>query len=132
MEQEVDILILRYLNNEMKVEEKFAFENRMSTCDDVKNAVEEYKTIQNGIKTYAKQNLKKQIIAAELITFKSKSIGNYKPSINGGGFSFGKIIFNTILVSGIVSAGLIYFNKMPIKHEYIDKINKEMHNFKIT
>jgi len=130
--QELDILILSYINNEMTAEEKTAFETRMSNNENLKQTVEEYTTIKRGINKFAKQDLKAEIIAIELTTLKTNSLSNYKPSINGGGgFSFGKFLFKSILSISLIVIGLIYFDKLPIKHPVIETLNKNMHNIKV-
>ena len=130
--QELDIYILKYINNELNAEEKSVFETRMANDESFKNTVEEYKAIKQGIKKYAKQELKTKLIAIETATLKTKSLKNYKPSINGGGgFSITKFLFKSIFIISITSAVLIYFNKMPIKHPVIKKVYDKMHQFKI-
>ena len=124
--QELDILIIRYLNEDMTTEEKAVFEKRMSNDEALKASVEEYKTISKGINVFAKNEMKADLILAQSAMLKSNTFKDYKPSINGGGFSFLGFTVKLILLSLVVTAGLFYFDKINYEHEYIDVVKDKM------
>ena len=125
--QDLDILIMRYLNNDLNTEEKAVFEKRMSSDESLQETVKTFSVIEKGINVYAKSQLKIDLQNTHKKLEDAKSFSNYKPSIKpSGGFSLTGFIIKTILVLAVASAGLIYFDKMPIKHPFIKDVKQKM------
>lgn len=126
--QELDIRILRYLNGEMTASEITSFEERLSLDVALKQKVAAYKKLEEGVKKYGKDQMKADLLAAQTSVIGTKSLGNYKPSINGGGgFNIFSFLVKTLIIGSIASAILIYLNKMPFKHELFETVHEKMH-----
>ncbi len=131
-DQELDILILRYLSNDLNAEEKAVFEKRMSSDESIQKAVNTYATIEKGINIYAKSELKLKLQKTHSLLENTKSFKNYKPSIKpGGGFSVTGFIMKIFLVLVVVTVVLIYFDKMPIEHPFLKEVKQKLDNIKI-
>ncbi len=131
--QELDILIQRYLDGELNATEKTAFETSMSGDESIKKAVQEYILIEKAVKTFAVSQIKIDLQKAHKTVSKTKSFNNYKPSLNaGGGFNIFSFLTKIILLGGIVSVVLIYVGKMPVEHKLIEELNEKMHSIDLT
>lgn len=128
--QELDIRILRYINSEMTASEKAAFEERLSLDVALKQKVAQYKQLEEGVKKYAKDEMKADLLAAQTTVIGAKGLQNYKPSINGGsGFNMFSFLAKVFVLGGIASAALIYLNKVPFEHELINTVHEKMHSY---
>jgi len=127
---ELDILVQRYLDNDLTVTETAAFKERLSKNEELKNLVQEYKSIKKAVNTFAVTQIKIDLQQAHSKVSKAKSFNNYKPSLNtGGGFNIFSFLAKIVILSSIATLVLIYVNKMPIHNEYFDKVNEKLHSY---
>lgn len=130
--QKLDISVLRYINNELGLEEKSEFKALMSSNKEALKLYNEYKSIQVGINVYAKNEMKLNLELAHTKITNSSALKSYEPSINGAsGFSFGALVFKIVVALGIVFSVLFYFDKLPIKGEYIKQVKETLKEIKL-
>jgi len=128
--QNLDILIQKYINNDMNASEKTAFEKRMSSDEAIKNEVNLYLEITKGVKQFVRNEIKVDLQKAHAAVSNSKGFKKYKPSINNGlGSKFIGFFVKIFVLVTIASLVLVYLNKIPVKHKYINQLNERLHSF---
>lgn len=123
MPENNDILFDDYLNYQLSSDERTAFEQRLLNDADFKNEFDLHLQTLHFIEAKGVHDLKNElnVVYSDYKT----DIENkpYKPSINGGGFSFLSFFFKIIFVAfviSVVSTILILTNHFPIHHPKID------------
>ena len=127
-----NILILRYLNNELTASEIIAFEEALRKDISMQQALEEYTLIIKGVKQY-ERNKTKANIAAIGATIGATKFVKYAPTplTSGGGFGkvfkfLFKIFFTLLPIAVLFSLVLIYLNKFPIQHPAVKTIQEQL------
>lgn len=130
MNEETELLILRYISGELSVDEIIQLKNIIAKDDSARKLADEYLQIQQGIIQYERQQVKTDI-AAMLATIPPQDIKDYKSSFAKSNFihkiwSWIKSILTLFLIASIISVVLIYAGYFPIKNKYTAIIAKKL------
>lgn len=130
MNEQKNILILRYLNGELSEEEKVVFEAQLSVDEDLHNTLLEYQRIVRVVQIKEREKLKSEIAAIgasvapkDLEAYKPK----YPPPSNSSSWIdiMKSLLFFTVVIL-IACLALIYFNQFPVEHPAVKKIREKI------
>jgi len=128
MDEEREILVIRYLAGELQGEELLRFEALLQSDEELQLLVKEYSSIGSGIQSFERKNVKAEI-GAIIGTVSPADIQQYPPQSNSF-FKFIKKLFKTVIglgvVAGAVSVVLIGLNKFPVKNKYTEKVKQTL------
>lgn len=130
MNEQQNILILRYLNGELSKEDKASFEERLSHDKDLQLAIKEYKQIVEVVKVKERQKLK-TTIGAIGAGIPAKELESYQPkfpppSNTSSWIDIIKSILFFLFVIGAACLALIYFNQFPVEHPAVETIREKL------
>lgn len=130
MDEQENILILRYLNGELSEVEKVAFEARLSADEKLQNTLLEYQRIVRVVQMKERENLK-GAIAAIGASLAQKDFEDYKPkypppSNSSSWTDILKSLLFFITVILLACFALIYFNQFPIEHPAVKRIREKI------
>ena len=131
MDEEKEILVLRYLAGELRDEELLHFEAMLKSDDAIQILLNDYSIIGSGIQAFERKNVKVEI-AAIIGTIPPSEVQQYNAPSNSFIHVLKKIFKTTFgfgLVAGAVSIVLIEIDKFPLKNEYTLKVKQTLSTF---
>ena len=130
MNEQQNILIMRYLNGELTKEEKSAFEDRLLHDTTLQKDLNDYRQIVQVVIEKERESVKDNIavIAAGI---KPNELKDYKPQFPppSNSSSWADIIKSILFFAFVITTAclaLIYFNQFPIEHPAVEKIREKM------
>lgn len=123
MSENNDILFDEYLNNQLNIDERIAFEQRLSQDEEFRKMFELHKQILLGISLVGENNLQNELTTIYTSNLNDISNKKYQPSINNNGFSLLSFLFRLFFIAFILFAVftvLIVTNNFPFHHKKVD------------
>ncbi len=130
MNEQQNILIMRYLNGELTKEEKSAFEDRLLHDTALQKDLNDYRQIVQVVIEKERESVKDNI-AVIAASIKPNELKDYKPQFPppSNSSSWEDIIKSILFFAFVITTAclaLIYFNQFPIEHPAVEKIREKM------
>jgi hypothetical protein len=126
------ILILRYLDDDLSASEKIAFEKSLLLDTELAKELAIYQGIIQGVQIHEKRQLKNNLAKIEA-SISQNEFKTYEPKQEEAKVKTSipkaaiiRLIILLSILGFILSFILIFLNKFPIKHPAIDKIHEKL------
>lgn len=132
MDEQKDILIQRYIDNDLSESERADFERQVQSDPELAEALKVYQSLVKSVQSHERAKMKafvagigSQMGAGDMEDYSPKK----PPKPNGGGSSIGGILRSLIFFAtaiGLALLALIYFGRFPFEHPVIKKIEEKI------
>lgn len=132
MDEQKDIIIQRYLDNDLSESERADFERQVQSDPELAETLKVYQSLVKGVQSHERAKMKAFVagIGSQMTPGDMEDYSPKKPpKPNGGGSSIGGILrslFFFLAVMGIAFFALIYFEQFPIEHPAVEKIEEKI------
>lgn len=131
MDKDRNILIQRYLDDDLSKAERLAFEQELIKDPALRDELEKYKMLIQGVQAHERAKMKAVVagITSQIPKSEVEEYSPKKPPKPGGGSSIGGILRSLIFfasIMGVAFFALIYFGQFPFEHPAVEKIQEKI------